>query len=75
VPKLAAAQRKIAAEVGCAYWDMYEAMGGAGAMGRWVAKGLGRPDMLHPTSAGAEVLGNWLYLALIEGYQAFVGRP
>jgi hypothetical protein len=31
--------------------------------------------MLHPTSAGAEVLGNWLYLALMEGYGAFAARP
>ena len=75
VPKLAAAQRRVAAEVGCAYWDMFEAMGGTGAMGRWVGKGLGRPDMLHPTSAGAEVLGEWLYRALMDGYQAFAASP
>jgi lysophospholipase L1-like esterase len=75
VPKLAAAQRKVAAEVGCAFWDMYEAMGGAGSMGRWISRQLGRPDMLHPTAAGAEVLGDWLFLALMDRYDAFKAQP
>jgi len=74
VPKLAASQRKVAAEVGCAFWDMYQAMGGPGAMDKWISRQLGRPDMLHPTAAGAEVLGNWLYLALMDRYDEFKAR-
>jgi len=72
IPKLAAIQRKVAAEVGCAYWDTYSAMGGVGSMGVWVQRGLGGADLAHPSSAGAEVLGNWIYLALMEGYDKFL---
>ena len=75
MPKLAAIQRKVAAEVGCAYWDTWSAMGGLGSMGVWVQRGLGAADLAHPSSAGAEVLGNWIYLALMEGYEAYRARP
>ncbi|MRG96423.1 hypothetical protein [Polyangium spumosum] len=74
VPKLAAIQRKVAAEVGCGYWDTLSAMGGLGSMGVWVQRGLGGADLAHPSSAGAEVLGGWIYLALMEGYEAFLAR-
>ena len=74
VPKLAAAQRKVALDVGCAYWDTFSAMGGSGSMGIWVQRGLGSSDLSHPSSAGAEVLGNWIYLALMDAYEAFKSR-
>jgi lysophospholipase L1-like esterase len=74
VPKLAAAQRKVAHEVGCAYWDTFNAMGGSGSMGIWVQRGLGQADLAHPTGSGAEILGNWIYLALMDAYEAFKAR-
>jgi lysophospholipase L1-like esterase len=75
VPKLATIQRKVASEVGCGYWDTWSAMGGLGSMGVWVQRGLGGADLAHPSSAGAEVLGRWIYLALMESYEAFKSRP
>jgi lysophospholipase L1-like esterase len=75
VPKLAAIQRRVSAEVGCAYWDTLSAMGGLGSMGVWVQRGLGGADLAHPSSAGAEVLGRWVYLALMEAYGAYRARP
>lgn len=75
VPKLAAIQRKVAGEVGCGYWDTFGAMGGLGSMGIWVQRGLGGADLAHPSSAGAEVLGGWIYLALMEGYEAYRAKP
>ncbi len=36
IPKLAAIQRKVAAEVGCGYWDTLGAMGGFGVDGHLV---------------------------------------
>ncbi|MBK8251947.1 MAG: hypothetical protein IPK82_04690 [Polyangiaceae bacterium] len=74
VPKLAAAQRQIAAETGCAYWDTFAAMGGSGSMGIWVQRGLGQADLAHPSGVGAEVIGNWIYLALMEAYEAFKAK-
>jgi lysophospholipase L1-like esterase len=70
IPKLDAIQRRVAGEVGCAYWDTLRAMGGPGSMGTWFQRGLGGTDLAHPSSAGAEVLGNWIYLALMEAYEA-----
>lgn len=75
VPKLAAIQRKVAGEVGCAYWDTLSAMGGFGSMGFWFQRGLGGADLAHPSSAGAEVLGEWIYLALMEAYEGWKQRP
>lgn len=74
IPKLAAIQRKVAGEVGCGYWDTLGAMGGFGAMGIWYQRGLGGADLAHPSSAGAEVLGNWVYLALMDAYEAYKSR-
>lgn len=74
VPKLSAIQKKVAAEVGCAFWDTMAAMGGFGSMGIWAQRGLGGADLAHPSSAGAEVLGNWIYLALMEGFEAYKAR-
>jgi len=65
---LSATQRAVAAATGCAFWDLYQAMGGSGSMGQWIERELARSDMLHPTAAGAELLGRWLYLALMDGY-------
>jgi lysophospholipase L1-like esterase len=74
VPKLAAIQRQVAAEVGCAYWDTLSAMGGLGSMGIWVQRGLGGADLAHPSSTGADVLGRWIYLAMMEGYANYRSR-
>jgi hypothetical protein len=74
VPKLAAIQRKVAAEVGCGFWDTLSAMGGFGSMAIWYQRGLGGADLAHPSSAGAEVLGNWIYLALMEAYEGYKAR-
>jgi hypothetical protein len=75
IPKLAAIQRKVAGEVGCGYWDTLGAMGGFGSMSIWYQRGLGGADLAHPSSAGAEVLGNWIYLALMEGYEGYKAKP
>ncbi|AKT38285.1 GDSL-type esterase/lipase family protein [Chondromyces crocatus] len=74
IPKLAAIQRKVAGEVGCGFWDTLTAMGGPGSMGVWAQRGLGGADLAHPSSAGAEVLGRWVYLALMEAYAGWQAR-
>ena len=70
IKQLEESQRKVAFKVGCAFWDTFLAMGGDGAMGRWVrAKPqLGSGDFTHPTYAGASILGDLLYSALMSGY-------
>ena len=63
-------QRRAAAELGCAFFDTYTAMGGAHSMPTWVRRGLGQADLTHPTSIGSEVIGNWVYRALMKAYNA-----
>jgi hypothetical protein len=70
IPAIVAEQRSTAAEVGCAFFDTYAAMGGAHSMPTWVRRGLGQADLTHPTAIGSEVIGNWIFRALMQRYNA-----
>lgn len=74
LPVLIDEQRKAAADVGCAFFDTYTAMGGRGSMARWVKRGLGQADLTHPTAIGAEIIGNWVYRALMDGFESYRAR-
>lgn len=69
VPAMNEIQKRLAAELGCAFFDTFHAMGGYGSMGVWVQRGLGGADLVHPTSTGADVIGTWLYRALMTPYE------
>ncbi len=71
MPELLANQKRAALDAGCAFFDTWTAMGGAHSMPRWVKKGLGQADMTHPTAVGAEIIGTWIYRALLQSYQAY----
>jgi lysophospholipase L1-like esterase len=71
IPHLVEQQRRAAEQAGCAFWNTYEAMGGPGSMAAWVQRGLGQADLTHPTGYGCEVLGKWVYRALMQGYVAY----
>lgn len=64
-----AAQKAVAAEYGCGYWDAFEAMGGRGSMLRWVKAGLGRPDHVHLSREGYELKGDRFLASLLRGYK------
>jgi hypothetical protein len=72
IPRIVLEQRSTASEVGCAFWDTFQAMGGRGSMARWLRQGLGQADLTHPSAEGAELLGSWLYQALMQGYRAYL---
>ncbi|MEI9951079.1 MAG: hypothetical protein WDO74_19400 [Pseudomonadota bacterium] len=72
IPSIVAEQRSAAAELGCAFFDTYSAMGGAHSMPTWVRRGLGQADLTHPSAIGSEVIGNWVYRALMKSYNAHV---
>ena len=74
IPHIVEQQEKTALDVGCAFWNAYTAMGGKGSMARWVRRDLGQADLTHPTSVGAEIIGNWLYQALITDYQRYLSQ-
>lgn len=81
VPRLVASQRKVATQVGCAFFDTFSAMGGVNSIARWLRARpqLAAPDFSHPTLAGQGVIATLLYRALMHEYAAFrrknVGAP
>lgn len=64
-------QKRIAFQTDCAFWDLYEAMGGKNTMPLWVEKGLASKDYTHFTLKGAELIGNMLFEALWNDFQSY----
>ena len=60
------AMYELAAEYDGAVWDLFSLMGGNGSAETWRAEGLMKPDRLHFTRAGYELLGDLLYAALMR---------
>lgn len=56
--------REEALSHGCAFWDMFAAMGGQGSVARWFAADAMNEDLVHPRIKGAEALGHALVIAL-----------
>lgn len=67
------AQQNAAFKAGCAFWDLYEAMGGHNAMVSWVNNEppLAADDYTHFTARGSRIVGKMLYDAIIEEYYAY----
>ncbi len=76
VPKIVDIQRRVALAEGCAFYDTIAAMGGEGAAGRWrrSTPPLLSGDLAHLSVSGQRVLGQMIYLALMEGYREYRAR-
>lgn len=61
-------ERTIAREEGCAFFDLFTAMGGTGAIQRFHARGLMHDDLVHPKGHGLDVLGALLAEALLRSW-------
>jgi hypothetical protein len=74
LPKIIDAQRRIAEQNGCAFFDAYQAMGGQGTMGRWLKARprLATSDMRHATPEGYEVVGTLYYKALLAAFAEYL---
>jgi len=74
--ELSKAQREVARQNGCAFFDTYAAMGGEGSVARWfrASPRLISPDLGHPTGAGHEVIGGLVANAVLHGYDSFRRR-
>jgi lysophospholipase L1-like esterase len=73
MPRLVDIESKAAAELGVAFFNTFEAMGGEGTMAKWYN---GEPrlvgaDFIHPMPAGARIVGELLYTALRDGYNEY----
>jgi lysophospholipase L1-like esterase len=76
LPRLVEIQREMAAEMGCAFFNTFQAMGGEGTMARWYDNQprLVSADFTHPLPAGARKVGVLLDQALESGYRQFKAR-
>ncbi|MCX4243417.1 GDSL-type esterase/lipase family protein [Paraliomyxa miuraensis] len=72
VELIVAAQREVAEKTGCAFFDSFTAMGGAGSMVEWRKKKppLASGDLKHLNHRGREILGGWMFDAVIDAYVA-----
>jgi lysophospholipase L1-like esterase len=74
LPRLRDAMKETAFSNGAAYWDPFEAMGGAGKMMEWVIADppLAVNDHVHFTIDGAEIIARWFYDAFIRDYNNYL---
>jgi lysophospholipase L1-like esterase len=73
MPRLVLTESKVAADSSVAFFNTFEAMGGAGTMGRWFSAEprLVGSDYIHPMPAGAKIVGELLFSALREGFTQY----
>lgn len=62
-------QRELAAENGCAFYSLRQAMGGAGSMLKWVKEGTANPDHVHFTQEGYAKLADAFVDDLLLAWQ------
>jgi len=74
LPLVVQVQRKVAKAQDCAFFDVYQAMGGKGSIGRWNKSRppLATSDFRHATPRGYEVIGNMYYKALLKGFAEYL---
>ncbi len=73
ITKIRDAQRNAAFKSNCAFWDMYEAMGGNNSMPSWVfaEPALARKDFTHFNFRGARIIAQMMYNAIMHEYTKY----
>lgn len=74
VRKIRDAQKNAAFRAGCAFWDLYEVMGGENSMVSWAAQGLAAADYAHLGYMGQKLVGRMLFNALMKEYNVYLRR-
>ncbi len=64
IKELVSVQRDIAKDSKIAYWDMFTAMGGDGAIGRLAAEGNAEKDYIHLNPKGGKIIAKSFYDAI-----------
>lgn len=59
-------------ESGCAFYDLYAAMGGKNSMAQWVKENLAAKDYTHFSPQGARKMAALLYTELMKAYQSYL---
>jgi lysophospholipase L1-like esterase len=71
IDRIIADQQAVCKQLGCAYWDTRERMGGSGAMHDWLYAGLAQADRVHFNSAGYRKLASVLFADLMKQYEIY----
>ena len=73
IEKIRDAQKKAAFRAGCAFWDLYKAMGGKNSMPSWVMAQppLASTDFTHFNYDGSRIIAKMFYNSLIFEYNKF----
>lgn len=76
IPIIRDALKKASFKAGCAFWDMYEAMGGENSMPSWVfaEPPLAEKDFVHFTVRGARIVAKMFYQALMLEYNGYIKK-
>jgi len=74
VEKVRTALREAAFETGCAFWDLYAAMGGENSMTSWVyaEPALAGHDFVHFNYRGAKIIAEMFYNSFIYEYNQYL---
>jgi hypothetical protein len=68
VPQIVELQKRLSQAHGCAFWNMWQSMGGSGSLARWHKQGMINADMIHPKGYGGDLLGEMMVSAMMEAY-------
>lgn len=73
IPQIVAIQKRTAADLHCAFFDTFNAMGGDGTVARWYTASprLASADLIHPTPQGALIVAQQLVNNLGLGYDCW----
>jgi lysophospholipase L1-like esterase len=73
LPRIVEIQAKVAMDMGCAFFNTFEAMGGAGTMAKWYTSQprMVSSDFMHPLPGGAKIVGQLLSTAICDGFEKF----
>lgn len=64
--------KRSAFETDCAFFDMYNCMGGKNSMVSWVEQGIAAKDYIHFSSGGARKIAVLLYSSLMNDYNSYL---
>jgi lysophospholipase L1-like esterase len=71
IDDIIAQQQGVCRELGCAYWDTRQRMGGVGTVRDWQLAGLAQGDRVHFTAAGYRRLSTVLFADLMLLFEAY----
>jgi lysophospholipase L1-like esterase len=74
IPKIVEIQQRVARELGCGFFNTYQAMGGHNTMARWYndQPRMVAADLIHPSPQGARIVAGLLTGQLLIGYERYL---